>query len=57
MSPQLTAQIAATRYDDFRAMADARRAAGASRSPRFGRVRGWRARRGAPTAIGRVRTV
>jgi hypothetical protein len=57
MSPQLTAAVAASRYDDYRAIADARRAAGVSRSPRFGRVRGWRARRGAPTAVHRVRTV
>jgi hypothetical protein len=47
MSPQLTAAIASARYDEYRAMAEARRAAGTSRSPRFGRVRGWRARRAA----------
>jgi hypothetical protein len=57
MTSQLTAAVAATRYDDYRAMADARRAAGVSRSPRFGHIRGWRARRAAPTAVGRVRTV
>jgi hypothetical protein len=47
MNPQLTAALAAARYDEFRAMADARRAAGRSRSPRFGRIRRARARRAA----------
>jgi hypothetical protein len=47
MTPQLTAAVAAARYDEFRAMADARRAAGRSRTGRFGRIRGSRARRAA----------